>query len=140
MEIFELFIFTSFRKVWFLKFGNNRNFWTRKIFAKKVWKKVLILTKIVHQYWKFQKNKKFEILQKKQFLSQKTLFLGQKVRKVWKKFGNFGNCPIPNFLKITKKWHSTRTSKIAKNSSQLENWLKSLVKSSECRALIATWK
>ncbi len=26
-------------------------------------------------------------------------------------FGNFGNCSIPNFPKITKKWCSTRTSK-----------------------------
>jgi len=73
-------------KVWKF-FGKKRNFRTRKIFAKMFRKKfgnlslekVLILTKIVRQFQKFQKNYvKFE------FLSQKTLFLGQ---KVWKMLG-----------------------------------------------------
>ncbi len=40
------------------------------------------------------------------------------------------------FQKLWKKWRSTRNSKIAKNSFQLDNRLKSSVKSSECRALI----
>ncbi len=54
---------------------------------------------------KFLKN-----LHKVWVFESKTLFLGQ---KVWKKFGNrvfwilqnFGNCFIPKFLKITKKWY-----------------------------------
>ncbi len=54
--------------------------------------------------------------------------------KVWKKFKNL---EFPNFLKIMKKGCSTQNLKIAKNSFQLENRLKSLVKSSECRALVA---
>ncbi len=45
-----------------------------------------------------------------EFLSQKTLFLGQKVRKSLEKFGNrvfqtfrnFGNCSIPKFQKLHK--------------------------------------
>jgi len=51
----------------------------------KVWKKVQILTDFVRQFQKFQKNYvKFE------FLSQKTLFLDQKVRKSLEKFGKLG--------------------------------------------------
>ncbi len=64
------------------------------------WEKVWILTEIVCQFQKFQKNYvKFE------FLSQKNLVLGQKVlkkysEKVRKKFGKVWK---QGFLKIMKK-------------------------------------
>jgi len=138
-EFSKLFVFASFGNVWLLKFGNfleKTEFLNSRNFCEKVWKKVWILTEIVRQFQKFWKNYvKFE------FLSQNTLFLGQ---KVWKKFGkrvflmfwNFWNCSISNFPKIAKKWRLTRTSKIKKNLFRLENQLESSVKSSECRALV----
>jgi hypothetical protein len=89
----------------------------------------------------FEKNYvKFE------FLSQKTLFWGQKVwkkykknlEKVWKRvfptfgnfrnFGNFGNCSIPNFPKITKndvKLELRKSRKTRSNSkTDSKVWLK----------------
>jgi len=80
-------------------FRKNWNFWTHET-QKKVW----ILFKNVSKFWKFQKKYvKFE------FLSQKNLFLGQKVRKKFRKLENrvfrmFGNCSIPKFPKIMNKW------------------------------------
>ncbi len=54
--------------------------------------KVQILTKIVRQFQKFQKNYvKFE------FLSQKNVFL---VQKVWKKFGKVRKLGFPNVRKF----------------------------------------
>jgi len=123
--IFWTFHFHEFRKwaveVWNF-FGKNLNFQTRKIFAKNFGNKFRNLSsekssdinrnctsilKISKSYVKFE------------FLSQKTLFLGQKVWKkfgkssgksleklgntVFRTFGNFGNCFIPKFPKITKK-------------------------------------
>jgi len=97
------------------EFSNSQNFR----------KKVRKLFKNVRKFQKFRKKYvKFE------FLSQKTLFWGQKVwkkfgkslekvrkwsEKVWyikfgnfgnwifRMFGNFGNCYFPNFPKFTKK-------------------------------------
>ncbi len=103
------------------EFSNSRNF------HKKVWKNVRKLFENVHKFWKFKFWKFRKKYVKFEFLSQKTLFLGQKVwkkfgkslEKVWKKFekslvkfenfGNWvfrmlGNCYFLNFLKFTKKW------------------------------------
>jgi len=87
-EFSKHFVFASFGNVRLSKFGNfsekKRNFWTRKIFAKKFGKKFRNLSseksldinqnctsisKILKNYVKFE------------FLSQKKLFLG---KKVWK--------------------------------------------------------
>ena len=51
-------------------------------------------------------------------------------------FASFGNSRFPKFPKITKKWCSTCTSEIAKNSSPLETGLEILSSSLECRALV----
>ena len=59
------------------------------------------------------------------FLSQKTLFLGQKVWKKFKKvqnrvfrmFGIYGNCSIPNFPKITKNDVKLELQKLRKTRS-----------------------
>jgi len=106
MEFSKLFVFVIFGNVWLSKFGNfsekKRNFWTRKIFAKKFgkkfgnlsWEKFRILIEIVCQLQKFQKNYvKFE------FLSQKTLFLGQKARKSSEKVQKY----------LEKVWKSLET-------------------------------
>jgi len=78
-------------------FRKKRNFWTRKTFPIKK------LFENVHKFQKFwKKNVKFE------FLCQKTLFMGQ---KVWKKFRKnlekvrkFWKLDFPNVQKFRKFW------------------------------------
>ncbi len=109
-------------KILVKKFGKSLEIWVRK----KVW----ILTKIVRQFWK--NYVKFV------FLSQKNLFLGQKVQKNFRiilekfrnrvfwtfgnvgNFGNFGNCSIPKFPKITKNDVKLELQKSQKTHSDLK--------------------
>jgi len=102
MEFSELFVFASFGNVWLSKFkiffGKKRNFWTRKIFAKKFGNLSSEKSSDISQNctWISKISKK---LLKFEFLSQKTLFLGQKVRKLWKQ-------GFPNIQKFWKLFYS----------------------------------
>jgi len=96
------------------EFSNSRNF------SEKVRKKVRILNKIVRQ---FQKNYvKFE------FLSQKSLFLGQKVwkkfrkcsEKVQKMFRKVQKQGFPNIQKFWKLFYSEISENYKKNDVKLE--------------------
>jgi len=88
------------------KFWKNWNFWTRKIFAKKFGKSLekssdinqncTSILKILKKLWKFE------------FLSQKTLFLGQ---KVWKN----SETGFPNIRKFWKLFYS----KISENYEKM---------------------
>ncbi len=117
--IFRTFRFREFWKcsaveVWKF-FRKKQNFWTREIFEKKFGKKIRNLSseKVwilfenvckVQKFWK--KFIKFE------FLSQKTLFLGQKVWKFWKKFGK-------SLEKVRKKFGKS-SEKFGKSLESLE--------------------
>jgi len=99
-------------------FGKNRNFWTREIFTKKFGKKFRNLSsekslginrsctsisKISKKLWKVwvfeSKNSVFA----SKSLEKVRKSLEKFVNRVFRTFGNFGNCSIPNFPKITKK-------------------------------------
>ncbi len=100
-EIFELFVFASFRNVRFSKFGifseKNPNFLNSQKFRKNSSE---IISEIISCFW----------VKKPSFWVKK---LGKSLEKVQKKFrnrgfrtfgiyGKFGICSIPNFPKITK--------------------------------------
>jgi len=120
MEISELFVFLSFGKVLFFEV---RKFFGIKDFFSNLWK---LCTK------KFGKKFENNFL----FLSPKTLFLCQKVRKkfgnrVFQTFGIYGNlrnCSILNFPNIKKNYVKLELWKSRKTCSNSKTDLKARLK------------
>ncbi len=123
-EISKLFVFASFQKVCFLKFGNFSEitsfFKLAKILRKKFRNNFIFLgqkTLFLNLKTLFLNLKTLFLSQKTLFLSQKTLLLGQKVQKefgnpcfgvrnshFWKfrTYKNFGIYSFPTFQKLQK--------------------------------------
>ncbi len=97
-EITELFVFASFGKVHFLKFGNFLE---------------------ITGFFKLAKISRKKFGNNFLFLGQKTLFLGQ---KVWKKFGKVWKQGFPNILNFWKFWKLFYYTfqKVQKNDVKLE--------------------
>ncbi len=127
--IFWTFRFCEFRKSSAVEvrkfFGKKRNFQTRKFFAKSLEKSLEIYVR--KKVWKlFENVRKFQFFWKKyikfDFLSQKTLFMGQ---KVWNKFGKvlksletgFSKC-----LEISEIVLFQTFQKLQKNDVKLKLW------------------